>query len=83
MVKTMLITAAAVCCLACASAQAASGDAETAKFSYESYGDDVVISLDGTLNKDERAANVIFAAYDSGKLIAVDQIGINEGETTF
>ena len=83
MVKTMLIAAAAACCIVGSAAQAASGEAETAKFSYMVAGKSAIITLNGTLNKDERAAKVIFAAYDSGKLIAVDSIELEEGETSF
>ncbi len=81
--KIKVLIASAICCFLGTMVQASASDAETSKFLFDNTGSSVLIMQQEAIEKDERAANLIFAVYDSETLIASEIISIDEGETSF
>lgn len=80
MLKQLVSALTAVCCLASSAAmtQAAQNDAETAKFYYTQNGETLNISLNGSINKESRAADAVLAVYDGDVLISTTIVHMDE-----
>ncbi len=80
MLKQWISAVTAVCCFAgqAAAVQAAASDAETAKFYYTQNGAELKVSLNGSLNKENRAADALLAVYDGEMLINTTVIRMDE-----